>query len=62
MPVPKGLKRFGMRGYQVGDMAIIRDRPWRWFVMPKARARYDGFFAHRFRSLREARAWAEGLQ
>lgn len=60
----KGLKRVGMRRYLVeGDsraLAIDRDSATRWFVMPPDWPR-NGFFAHQFRRLKDARAYAEAV-
>lgn len=59
----KGLKRVGFRRYLVegqgGTLAIDKDSARRWFVMPPDWPR-NGFFAFRFRRLRDARAYAEG--
>ena len=59
----KGLKRVGMRRYIVAGsdgrvLAIDKDAPSRWYVQPPDWPR-NGFFAHRFKRLRDARAYAE---
>lgn len=60
----KGLQRHGMRSYVVSSPGIVfiirRDRARRWLVR---NAKFEDlawdFFAVSFRSLKDARAWAE---
>lgn len=55
----KGLRRIGMRRYEVPPFIIERDRPWRWFVRPHNFPRCGRFFVQEFRRLRDAREYAE---
>jgi hypothetical protein len=63
----KGLKRYGMRSYLIegpnGAKIIERDRPWRFFVKDKTlhAHRLGDLFALKFKRLRDAREFAEGL-
>jgi len=61
----RGLKRDGFRRYLVrgplGEFAIDREGPRRFDVRRASAPRSPGFFAMRFRLLRDARAHAEKM-
>jgi len=56
----KGLKRRGMRSYEIGSWVITRDRPRRYYLRPVHLADAPPeFFSIRFKRLGDARAMAE---
>lgn len=62
MNARKGLKRRGMRSYEIGGFIITRDRPRRFYLRPVHLADSPPeFFSMRFKRLGDARQMAESL-